>query len=92
MTAEQLRGMLEQMVRGMVALPDVVRVGYGHGLRGHLFEIDVAPEDRGKVIGRDGKVADAIRTIVRAIALEQTLGHVVYVNILEDPKPGRRGA
>lgn len=47
-----------------------------------LFELKVAPEDVGKVIGRDGRTVNALRTLVNAAA--QKHGQKVRVEILDD--------
>ena len=38
-----------------------------------IYQVHVAPEDMGKVIGRQGRIANAIRTVVKAGALKQNL-------------------
>jgi predicted RNA-binding protein YlqC (UPF0109 family) len=54
-------------VRGIVANPDDVRVDLVTGRRGRLVEVHVNPEDLGKVIGRNGRTATALRTLVAGI-------------------------
>ena len=50
----------------MVSKPDDVFVELRRDPRGAVLELEVAPDDLGKVIGRGGRVAQALRTIVRA--------------------------
>ena len=61
------RGVLEYVARQIVDEPDavVIEVDQGAGNRVDL-RLHVAPEDMGKVIGKRGRVAQAIRTVVRA--------------------------
>ena len=59
---------LEHLVRGIVANPDDVDVRDKQTRRGPLLEVRVNPEDLGKVIGRNGRTATALRTVVSAIA------------------------
>ena len=60
--------LLAWLAKQLVDDPDAVRRRAG-GERGrHVLELYVAPEDRGKVIGRQGRIARALRTIVRASA------------------------
>ena len=59
---------VEHLVRGIVANPDDVRVELVTGRRGRFVEVHVNPEDLGKVIGRQGRTARAIRTVTAAIA------------------------
>ena len=59
---------LEHLVRGIVDNPDDVRVASRATRRGDLLEVRVHPEDLGRVIGRGGRTARALRTVVGALA------------------------
>ncbi len=59
---------LEHLVRGIVDNPDEVSVRAKELRRGRMFEVRVHPDDLGKVIGRSGRTATAIRTVVTALA------------------------
>jgi hypothetical protein len=59
---------IEHLVRGIVDHPDDVTVRSKDLRRGRLFEVRVNPEDLGKVIGRGGRTATAIRTVAGALA------------------------
>jgi len=59
---------LEHLVRGIVDNPDDVRVISKRLHRGDLLEVRVHPDDLGRVIGRGGRTARALRTVVGAIA------------------------
>jgi predicted RNA-binding protein YlqC (UPF0109 family) len=56
------------LARQLVDDPDAVRVEQIEREDATVLELYVAPEDRGKVIGRQGRLARALRTIVRASA------------------------
>ena len=58
---------LEHLVRGIVDNPDDVTVDMVTNRRGRTLEVRVNPEDLGKVIGRNGRTAKALRTVVAAI-------------------------
>jgi hypothetical protein len=58
---------LNHLVRGIVDNPDEVRVDRKRGRRGETLEIRVHPDDLGKVIGRSGRTANALRTVVAAV-------------------------
>jgi predicted RNA-binding protein YlqC (UPF0109 family) len=58
---------LEHLVKGIVDNPDEVAVGSRTLRRGRVLEVRVHPDDLGKVIGRNGRTARALRTIVGAI-------------------------
>ena len=57
---------LEHLVAGIVSNPDDVTVKDKDLRRGRLLEVRVHPDDVGKVIGRQGRVVRALRTIVRS--------------------------
>ena len=59
---------LEHLVRGIVDNPDDVDVRDKQLRRGSILEVRVHPEDLGKVIGRGGRTATAIRTVISALA------------------------
>ena len=58
---------LEHLVRGIVAHPDDVVVRDKQLRRGTLLEVRVHPDDLGKVIGRNGRTATALRTVIDAL-------------------------
>jgi hypothetical protein len=58
---------LEHLVRGIVTHPDDVVVRDKQTRRGPLLEVRVNPEDLGKVIGRNGRTATALRTVIGAV-------------------------
>lgn len=59
---------LEHLVRGIVAHPDDVVVRTRTLRRVSLLEVRVHPEDLGRVIGRSGRTATALRTVVKALS------------------------
>ena len=63
-----LSAALEHLVRGIVAHPEDVSVRDKQLRRGSLLEVRVHPDDLGKVIGRNGRTATALRTVVAALA------------------------
>ncbi|MGB8650932.1 MAG: RNA-binding protein [Mycobacteriales bacterium] len=62
-----LEAALEHLVKGIVDNPDDVTVDMVSGRRGRTLEVRVHPDDLGKVIGRSGRTAKALRTVVAAI-------------------------
>ena len=65
---EVLADALEHLVRGIVDHPEGVRVSSRSLRRGELLEVRVSPEDLGRVIGRSGRTARALRAVVGALA------------------------
>ncbi|HEV7626573.1 MAG TPA: RNA-binding protein [Streptomyces sp.] len=58
---------LEHLVKGIVDNPDEVQVASRTLRRGRVLEVRVHPDDLGKVIGRSGRTARALRTVVSAL-------------------------
>jgi uncharacterized protein len=63
-----LASALEHLVKGIVDHPDEVQVDSVSSSRGDVLEVRVHPEDLGRVIGRSGRTAKALRTLVTALA------------------------
>lgn len=63
-----LKEMVEYIVKKLVDKPESVSVSEICGEQATIVELRVAPEDLGKVIGKEGKTARAIRTLVHAAA------------------------
>ena len=63
-----LASALEHLVKGIVDHPEDVQVVAKNSPRGDVLEIRVNPEDLGRVIGRAGRTAKALRTLVAALA------------------------
>ncbi|SBN63821.1 hypothetical protein GA0004736_2762 [Curtobacterium sp. 9128] len=63
-----LESALTHLVKGIVDHPDDVRVASSTSARAEVLEVRVHPEDLGRVIGRAGRTAKALRTLVTALA------------------------
>lgn len=63
-----LAGMVETLARGLVSHPDQVRVQVADDDGATVLSLYVAEEDLGQVIGRGGRVARALRVVLRAAA------------------------
>ncbi|MCG2799742.1 RNA-binding protein [Cellulomonas citrea] len=61
---------LEHLVRGIVDHPDDVHVRQAALRRGELLEVRVHPDDLGRVIGRSGRTAKALRQVVNALSTD----------------------
>ena len=77
---------LEHLVQGIVTHPEDVRIRDKELRHGRMLEVRVHPEDVGKVIGRQGRTASALRTVVQALAGREQI-RVDFVDV--DRKPGR---
>lgn len=63
----------------LVDHPDSVEVREVEGSQSVIIELKVAPEDMGKVIGKQGRIAKAIRTVVKAAATKENKRVVVEI-------------
>ena len=75
-----LQSALEHLVKGIVDHPDDVKVVAASSARGEVLEVHVHPDDRGRVIGRGGRTAKALRTLITALAD----GRRVRVDVADD--------
>jgi predicted RNA-binding protein YlqC (UPF0109 family) len=78
-----MRDLVEFLVRALVEDPDAVRVEELDENGTIVLEVHVGDGDLGRVIGRDGRVANAIRTVAKAAATARDEGRVM-VEIAED--------
>jgi uncharacterized protein len=65
---EMTRAVLEYVTGWLVDHPEDVAISESEGERGAILEISVNPEDIGKIIGRQGRIIRALRTVARAAA------------------------
>lgn len=70
---------LEYLVKSIVRNPDEVRVTERSGRRGPTLNVVVHPDDLPRVIGRRGRTAEAIRTVIDAISRDEV--HVNFVDV-----------
>ncbi len=77
-----MKEVLEFLARELVDDPDAVEVTEGSDDRGPILTLRVAQEDMGKVIGKGGRTARAIRAVVRAAATRQGV-RSVFVEIAD---------
>jgi uncharacterized protein len=66
-----LKELVEIIVKKLVDKPESVKVTEISGEQATIIELRVAPEDLGKVIGKDGRTARSIRTLVHAAATKE---------------------
>lgn len=64
--AADTASLLDYLVRALVDDPDAVSIARTETSSGELFEVTVAADDVGKVIGRSGRIVKALRTLMRA--------------------------
>ena len=76
-----MKDLLLYMAKNLVDEPEAVTVTEVSDEEGKILELHVAPGDMGKVIGRQGRIAKEIRTIVKTVA--QRTGEKVTVEIVD---------
>ncbi len=67
----RLREFVEYMAESIVDAPEEVQVEELLAKRSIIYELRVAPDDTGRVIGRHGRVANAMRTLLKVAALSE---------------------
>ncbi len=77
-----MKELLERIVKALVDRPEAVEIREIAGSHLHVFELKVAKEDLGKVIGKGGAHASAIRTILSAASGKEKKRYVL--EIIED--------
>jgi predicted RNA-binding protein YlqC (UPF0109 family) len=65
-----MRALIEQIARALVDEPDQVAVNQVDGEQAIVLELKVAPNDLGKVIGKQGRTARAMRTLLGAVGVK----------------------
>ncbi len=86
MAVERDQEFLEFVVKGLVEHPEEVKINRVVDEMGVLLTLDLNPEDMGKVIGRSGNTAKAIRTLLRVVGMK----HNARVNLkINEPAGGR---
>lgn len=75
-----MKELIEYLVKSLVDDPDQVDIRELDGADVTTYEIRVGPADLGKVIGKQGKIANALRTVVKAAAMKNRKR--VYIEII----------
>jgi predicted RNA-binding protein YlqC (UPF0109 family) len=75
-----LENLLEFLVKALVDEPDQVNITEVQQEQSTTYEVRVAPGDLGKVIGKQGRIANALRTVTKAAAMKHK--RKVYVEII----------
>ncbi len=76
-----MKELLTNIAKSLVDKPENVSVAESENDRGVLLELQVDPKDMGKIIGKQGRIAKAIRTVVKAVASKED--KKVRVDIIE---------
>lgn len=71
--------LVEYIAKSLVDYPELVTVNEVEGSQSLIVELKVAPEDMGKVIGKQGRIAKAIRTVVKAASTKDNKRVIVEI-------------
>ena len=74
-----MKELVEVIAKALVNYPEMVKVKETESDRSIVLELSVAPEDMGKVIGKNGRIARAIRTVVKSSAAKQDKKVIVEI-------------
>ena len=74
-----MKELIEIIAKSLVDNPNDVHVNEIQGEQSIILELKVAPADMGKVIGKQGKIAKAIRTVIKAAAIKEDKKVVVEI-------------
>ena len=74
-----MKELVEMIAKALVDRPDDVQVSEIKGTHAHVVELRVAKEDLGKVIGKGGAHADAIRTILAAVSGKEDKRYILEI-------------
>jgi predicted RNA-binding protein YlqC (UPF0109 family) len=80
----QEKELVEYIVKALVDSPDEVSINVIEGEKSTIMELKVMSRDVGKVIGKHGRIAQALRTIITAAAMKA--GKRIVLEILDNPR------
>jgi len=75
----ELVSLIEYIVKALVDVPDQVRVSAVRGEQTTVIELNVAKDDLGKVIGKQGRTAQSLRTVLNAAATKMKIRAVLEI-------------
>jgi len=78
-----VKELVETIVKAIVDQQDMVRINQVEGEKTIILEVSVADDDMGKVIGKQGRIARAIRTVVKAAATKENKKVIVDIQECE---------
>jgi len=83
---ENMQELVTQIARALVDIPEEVKVDAEENDLTTILRLSVAPSDVGKVIGKQGRTARSMRTILGAVGMKHR--HRYSLDILEESEPG----
>lgn len=74
-----MKDLVEMLAKSLVKNPEEVKVTEKEVNSSIVYELNVAPEDMGRIIGKQGRIAKAIRTVVKAAATRENRSVMVEI-------------
>ncbi|GHU78377.1 UPF0109 protein [Clostridia bacterium] len=74
-----MKDLLEFIAKNIVDKPEEVYATQTETERGTLLELKVAPEDMGKIIGKQGRIAKAVRAVIKAAAIHSNKKVIIEI-------------
>ena len=74
-----MKDLVEMLAKSLVKNPEEVKVTEKEVNSNIVYELNVAPEDMGRIIGKQGRIAKAIRTVVKAAATRENKSVMVEI-------------
>ncbi|MEP6754533.1 MAG: KH domain-containing protein [Chthonomonadales bacterium] len=78
-----MKAFIEQLVQAVVDIPEEVRIEEEEGENSTTYKVHVAPSDLGKAIGKQGRIANAMRILTKASAMKHK--RKVYLEVVGAP-------
>ena len=66
-----MKELVEHMAKALVNNPEAAKVSETETEEGYELQLQVAPEDMGKIIGKQGRIAKAMRVVLKAVAAKE---------------------
>lgn len=79
-----MTNLVEAIAKSLVDEPKRVSVSQEETSHGNIIKLKVAPNDMGRVIGKQGRIAKALRTVVKAAAIRRNEKVTVEIDSIED--------
>jgi len=79
-----VKTLVESIIHSLVDHPEAVDIRVIEGAKYITLEVRAAPEDLGRIIGREGRIVNAIRELLRAISIAEKKNKHYMLNIIQE--------
>lgn len=74
-----MKRLVEDIVQALVEHPEAVQIRVTEGLKCTTFEVSTHPDDRGKVIGREGRTVNAVRSLLSSVGMKDDRRYILHI-------------